>query len=137
MPTLVFVVAGLLRDTKGRVLVQRRPAGTSMAGLWEFPGGKVESGETPEAALVRELHEELGIVVRTADLTALTFASTPLGDRHLILLLFGVGAWQGDPHPHHADALQWAHPDELDALAMPPADQPLVAFLTSMPSPSV
>jgi 8-oxo-dGTP diphosphatase len=136
MPTLVLVVAALLRDVDGRVLVQRRPVGKSMAGLWEFPGGKVEPGETPEAALVRELHEELGIVVQADDLMALTFASAPLGDRQLILLLFEAGTWQGDPHPHHADALQWASIDALDDVAMPPADQPLVAFIKTMPSPS-
>jgi 8-oxo-dGTP diphosphatase len=136
MPKLVLVVAALLRDARGRTLVQRRPLATSMAGLWEFPGGKVEPGETPEAALVRELHEELGIVVQVGDVMPLTFASAPLDNRHLVLLLYEVGTWQGDPHPHHADALQWAGLGELDALAMPPADQPLVAFLKTMPNPS-
>ena len=134
LPTLVLVVAALLRDAKGRV--PQRPEGRSMAGLWEFPGGKVEPGETPEVALVRELHEELGIVVRTADLTALTFASASLDERHLLLLLFSVSTWQADPSPHHADALQWASLNDLATLAMPPADQPLVAFLKSMPIPS-
>jgi 8-oxo-dGTP diphosphatase len=136
MPTLVLVVAALLRNAGGHVLVQRRPLGASMAGLWEFPGGKVETGETPEAALVRELQEELGILVSTEALVPLTFASAPLGDRHLLLLLFDVRTWQGDPHPYHADALHWASPDDLDALPMPPADRPLVAFLRAMPNPS-
>jgi 8-oxo-dGTP diphosphatase len=91
------VVAAALVDAQGRVLVQQRPPGKQMAGLWEFPGGKLESGETPEAALVRELAEELGIAVDPADLAPLTFASEPLGGKHLLLLLYLCRAWTGAP----------------------------------------
>ncbi|NEL27492.1 MAG: NUDIX domain-containing protein, partial [Xanthomonas perforans] len=94
---LLFVTAAALVDPDGRVLVQQRPPGTSMAGLWEFPGGKVEPGETPEAALVRELDEELGIVVDHSCLAPAAFASEPLGERHLLLLLYALRKWDGIP----------------------------------------
>lgn len=126
---LLAVVAVALTDAEGRVLVQRRPVGKFMAGLWEFPGGKLEPGEAPEAALVRELAEELGIDVAAGDLAPLTFASQPLADRHLLLLLYRCTRWTGEPRPLDADALLWRRPDEMADLPMPPADLPLVAFL--------
>ncbi|NEL74366.1 MAG: (deoxy)nucleoside triphosphate pyrophosphohydrolase [Xanthomonas perforans] len=129
---LLFVTAAALVDRDGRVLVQQRPPGTSMAGLWEFPGGKVEPGETPEAALVRELHEELGIVVDHSCLAPAAFASEPLGDRHLLLLLYALRKWDGIPEARHATALRWVRPVELHALAMPPADRPLIALLEAL-----
>jgi 8-oxo-dGTP diphosphatase len=113
----------------GLVLVQRRPPGKPMAGLWEFPGGKVEAHEAPPQALARELGEELGIDVAGDSLMPLTFACHPLGDRELVLLLFTAGRWTGEPRPLHADALLWATPAELRNLAMPPADGPLVDAL--------
>ena len=125
----LFVVAAALVDAAGRVLVQQRPVGKELAGLWEFPGGKVEPGETPEAALVRELAEELGIVVAVDALRPLTFASQPLADRHLLLLLYLCRDWAGAPQPLDAVALAWHAPSELRALAMPPADLPFIAVL--------
>jgi 8-oxo-dGTP diphosphatase len=127
-PTL-FVVAAALAGSDGRVLLQQRPAGKAMAGLWEFPGGKVEPGERPEAALVRELGEELGIAVEEAALVPAAFASAPLGERHLLLLLYLCQSWQGQPRPLDAEALLWATTQEMRALAMPPADMPLVELL--------
>jgi 8-oxo-dGTP diphosphatase len=126
---MLVVVAAALTDAAGRVLVQRRPAGKAMAGLWEFPGGKVERGETPEAALARELGEELGIFVAPADLAALTFASQRLADRHMLLLLYRCTRWAGSPRALDADLLLWRRPDDMDDLPMPPADLPLLAFL--------
>lgn len=135
------VVAAALLDVQGRVLVQQRPAGKSMAGLWEFPGGKVEAGETPEAALARELAEELDIRVDPADLLPLTFASEPLGERHLLLMLYTLHRWGGVPRAVESPALRWVTPTELGALPMPSADRPLVTALlppagdTSRPKP--
>lgn len=127
---LTVVAAAMLRE--GRVLVQQRPSGTPMAGLWEFPGGKVEPGETPEHALARELHEELGIGVDPAALVPLTFASEALGDRHLLLLLYRLDRWQGAPEPRHASALCWADHATLRTLPMPPADLPFPAALAPL-----
>ncbi|MDB5676506.1 MAG: pyrophosphohydrolase [Sphingomonas bacterium] len=126
---ILVVVAAALTDAAGRVLVQRRPAGKAMAGLWEFPGGKVESGETPEGALARELGEELGIFVAPADLAALTFASQRLADRHMLLLLYRCTRWAGAARALDADLLLWRRPDDMADLPMPPADLPLLAFL--------
>ena len=126
------MVAAALVDGDGRVLVQQRPAGTAMAGLWEFPGGKVEPGETPESALIRELAEELGIDVEAACLAPACFASEPLADRHLLLLLYVCRKWSGTPHPHHASALQWLRPSQMFALDMPPADRPLLGLLDAL-----
>jgi 8-oxo-dGTP diphosphatase len=127
-PTLLVVAAALARPD-GRVLLQQRPAGKAMAGLWEFPGGKVEPGERPEQALARELREELGIEVRETALAPAAFASAPLGERHLLLLLYLCRAWAGEPQPLEAEALCWATPAEMRALPMPPADVPLVEAL--------
>lgn len=126
------VVAAALVDGDGRVLVQQRPPGTAMAGLWEFPGGKVEPGETPEAALIRELAEELGIDVEAACLAPACFASEPLGGRHLLLLLYACRKWSGMPAARHASALQWLRPAQLFALDMPPADRPLLGLLDAL-----
>ncbi|MBV8687993.1 MAG: (deoxy)nucleoside triphosphate pyrophosphohydrolase [Alphaproteobacteria bacterium] len=127
-PTLTVVAAALV-DREGRVLLQRRAAGRAMAGLWEFPGGKVEAGERPEAALVRELAEELGIAVEAGALVPSLFASADNGGRLMLLLLYLCRSWQGDPAALDADALLWARPAEMRALAMPPADAPLVEML--------
>ena len=126
---IMLVVAAALIDADGRVLVQQRPPGKQMAGLWEFPGGKVEPEEVPEAALVRELAEELGIVVRPEALTPLTFASQALGDRHLLLLLYLCQKWSGDPRALDATALAWHAPSALRDLDMPPADLPFIGAL--------
>ncbi len=133
----LLVVAVALVDVDGRVLLQERPAGKSMAGLWEFPGGKIEPGETPEAALVRELKEELGIDTETSCLAPATFASAPLkdengGGRHLLLLLYVCRKWRGMPHPLEGGALCWKYPAEMFALPMPPADLPLIGLLESL-----
>lgn len=130
--TDLVVVAAALVDRDGRLLVQQRPEGLSMAGLWEFPGGKVESGETPELALIRELDEELGIDVEQACLAPACFASDMLGDRHLLLLLYVCRKWRGTPVAQHASALRWVRPVELHGLAMPPADKPLIGLLEAL-----
>jgi 8-oxo-dGTP diphosphatase len=128
----MVVVAAALADDAGRVLLQQRGAGRAMAGLWEFPGGKVEPDELPEAALVRELAEELGISVAIADLVPACFASAAAGERHMILLLYLCRRWQGDPAPLDAAALAWLRPEEMDAAAMPPADRPLIELLSAL-----
>lgn len=132
---LLLVVAVALIDGDGRVLVQQRPPGKPMAGLWEFPGGKVEAGEVPEAALIRELAEELGIAIDPRALAPASFASEGLGGRHLLLLLYFAREWEGTPEPHHASALQWVRPAAMRALAMPPADVPLVDALERLLTP--
>jgi len=129
---ILFVVAAALVDGEGRVLVQQRPPGKPMAGLWEFPGGKVEPGEAPEAALVRELTEELGITVESACLAPAAFASETLGGRHLILLLYALRKWTGVPEARHATALKWVRPLALHGLEMPPADKPLIGLLEAL-----
>jgi 8-oxo-dGTP diphosphatase len=128
---MLLVVAAAMIE-QGRVLVQQRPEGTALAGLWEFPGGKIEPGERPEAALARELEEELGIAVDPSTLVALTFASEPLADRHLVLLLYRLDAWQGTPEPRHASALAWADMAALRRLPMPPADLPFLDVLEAL-----
>lgn len=128
----LVVVAAALVDRDGRILVQQRPEGTAMAGLWEFPGGKLEPGETPERALIRELAEELAIDVDHACLAPACFASDMLGDRHLLLLLYVCRKWRGTPIANHATALRWVRPVELHALAMPPADKPLIGLLEAL-----
>jgi 8-oxo-dGTP diphosphatase len=129
---MLLVVAAALVDGDGRVLVQQRPEGKPMAGLWEFPGGKVEPGEAPEAALIRELGEELGIDVEAACLAPACFASEPLDGRHLLLLLYVCRKWRGVPAAHHATALKWVRPVALHGLAMPPADRPLIGLLEAL-----
>jgi 8-oxo-dGTP diphosphatase len=123
------VVAAALAEQDGRVLLQQRAPGRAMAGLWEFPGGKVDPGELPEGALVRELREELGIEVAAADLVPACFASAPLGERHMVLLLYLCRRWHGEPRPLDAAALRWEKPAAMRALAMPPADAPLIDLL--------
>ena len=129
---LLPVVAVALVDADGRILLQQRPPGKSLAGLWEFPGGKIEPGETPEAALIRELAEELGMSVSTACLAPATFASAPLGDRHLLLLLFVCRKWEGTPRAIEASALTWVRPVQMHALPMPPADRPLIGLIEAL-----
>jgi len=130
--TSLVVVAAALVDRDGRLLVQQRPEGLSMAGLWEFPGGKLEPGETPEQALIRELGEELAIDVDHACLAPACFASDMLGNRHLLLLLFACRKWRGTPVAQHASALRWVRPVELHGLDMPPADKPLIGLLEAL-----
>ena len=125
----MLVVAAALTDGEGRVLLQRRPAGKPMAGLWEFPGGKVERGEAPEQALARELAEELGLDVRPDDCVPFAFASVTSAPRHLVLLLYRVAIWTGTPQPLAASAITWLAPSAMHDLPMPPADLPLVAAL--------
>ncbi len=129
-PTYLFVTAAALVDENGRILVQKRPEGKPMAGLWEFPGGKVETGETPEAALVRELNEELGIEVEQLQLTPLGFASESLDDRHLVLLLYLCHQWSGTIESADLLDLKWLPVDAIRDLPMPPADGPLVETLS-------
>jgi 8-oxo-dGTP diphosphatase len=131
-PHLLIVVAAALVDRDGRVLLQQRAPGRTMAGLWEFPGGKIEPGESPEAALIRELREELGIEVAAACLAPAVFASDRLDGRGLLLLLYACRKWQGVPRPLDAAALRWARPTEMHALAMPPADKPLIGLLEAL-----
>lgn len=126
---IVWVVAAALISEDGAILVQKRAAGRKMAGLWEFPGGKIEPGEIPEHALIRELREELAIEVSAADLRPVSFATAPLGVDHLVLMLYVCQRWLGRPRSLDAELIAWVTPDELSALAMPPADEPLVAAL--------
>jgi 8-oxo-dGTP diphosphatase len=126
------VVAAALVDESGRVLLQQRAPDRAMAGLWEFPGGKVEADERPEPALVRELREELGIEVEAEQLAPACFASAPLGDGHIVLLLYLCRRWRGAPRPLDASALRWVRPGEMRALAMPPADLPLIDLLEAL-----
>jgi 8-oxo-dGTP diphosphatase len=128
-PTILLVVAAALSNTDGRILLQKRPKGKAMAGLWEFPGGKLLPGETMAAALCRELHEELGIVIAPEDLTPVSFVNAPLDDRQLLLCLYGARRWQGEPKPLEGQELGWFAPSEMPSLAMPPADYPLVEQL--------
>ena len=127
--TVVLVAAVALVDADGRVLLAQRPEGKRMAGLWEFPGGKVEHPETPEAALMRELHEELGIDTWESCLAPLTFASHTYDDFHLLMPLFVCRKWQGTPEGREGQRLAWARPARLRDYPMPPADLPLIAHL--------
>ena len=129
---VVLVSAVALVDVDGRVLIARRPEGKAMAGLWEFPGGKVHDGETPEAALIRELKEELGIDTHESCLAPLTFASHAYDDFHLLMPVFACRKWQGTPAPREGQALKWVRPRDLRGYPMPPADVPLIAMLHDM-----
>ncbi len=126
---IVLVSAVALIDADGRVLLAQRPEGKSMAGLWEFPGGKVEPGETPEAALIRELKEELGIDTWQSCLAPLTFASHAYPEFHLLMPLFACRRWQGAATPREGQTLAWVRPAALRDYPMPPADLPLIPVL--------
>ena len=125
----VLVSAVALIDRDGRVLLAQRPEGKSMAGLWEFPGGKIEAGETPEAALVRELEEELGINTWKSCLAPLTFASHAYNDFHLLMPLFVCRKWEGIPRPREQQTLNWVGKHDLRSYEMPAADIPLIPIL--------
>jgi 8-oxo-dGTP diphosphatase len=129
---LVLVAACALVDADGRVLIAQRPEGKSMAGLWEFPGGKVEAGEDPERSLIRELQEELGIVVKQECLAPLTFASHPYPDFHLLMPLYVCRRWEGFVEAREKQKLKWVRPNELRNYPMPPADEPLISHLTAL-----
>ncbi|RME14026.1 MAG: (deoxy)nucleoside triphosphate pyrophosphohydrolase [Alphaproteobacteria bacterium] len=126
---IVLVSAVALIDVDGRVLLARRPEGKALAGLWEFPGGKVEAGETPEAALIRELQEELGIDTRASCLAPLAFASHSYDDFHLLMPLFACRRWQGTVTPREGQKLAWVRANRLADYPMPPADAPLIPIL--------
>jgi 8-oxo-dGTP diphosphatase len=129
---LVLVAACALIDADGRVLLAQRPPGKSMAGLWEFPGGKVESGERPEQSLIRELKEELGIDVKEECLAPLTFASHLYPDFHLLMPLYVCRRWEGTVEAREAQRLKWVRPHDLRNYPMPPADEPLIPHLTTL-----
>jgi len=131
-PPIVLVSAVALVDADGRVLLAQRPAGKTMAGLWEFPGGKIGPGETPEGALIRELAEELGIDVAASCLAPLTFASHSYPDFHLLMPLYVCRKWAGIPVPREGQQLTWVRPARLGDYPMPPADKPLVAMLRDL-----
>jgi 8-oxo-dGTP diphosphatase len=129
---VVSVAACALIDADGRVLLAQRPEGKSMAGLWEFPGGKIETGETPEQSLIRELEEELGIVVKEACLAPLTFASHSYPDFHLLMPLYVCRRWDGMVTAREGQQLAWVRPNRLRDYPMPPADVPLIPHLTAL-----
>ncbi|MGB7263177.1 MAG: (deoxy)nucleoside triphosphate pyrophosphohydrolase [Albidovulum sp.] len=129
---VVLVAAVALIDADGRILLAQRPEGKSMAGLWEFPGGKVEPFETPEIALIRELHEELGIGTWESCLAPLTFASHSYEDFHLLMPLFVCRRWHGTPQPQEQQKLAWVRPGDLTKYPMPPADVPLIPVLRDL-----
>jgi 8-oxo-dGTP diphosphatase len=129
---LVLVVAAALIDPDGRVLIAQRPEGKTLAGLWEFPGGKLEPGERPEAALIRELHEELGITVKEACLAPLTFASHAYDDFHLLMPLYICRRWEGLAMSKEGQNLKWVRPNQLRDYPMPAADIPLIPHLTGL-----
>ncbi|HEX4176785.1 MAG TPA: 8-oxo-dGTP diphosphatase MutT [Rhizomicrobium sp.] len=129
---LILVVAVALIDPDGRVLLAQRPAGKSMAGLWEFPGGKIEAGEGPEEALIRELREELGIAVKQACLAPYTFASHTYDAFHLLMPLYVCRRWEGQPQARHHAALKWVRPRDMKDYPMPAADLPLIPMLRDL-----
>ncbi len=132
MSGLLLVAAAALIDADGRVLIAKRPEGKALAGMWEFPGGKVDADETPEAALVRELREELAIEVCETCLSPLTFASHAYQDFHLLMPLYQCRKWEGIPRPQEGQEIRWVFPNRLYGLPMPPADAPLVTALVDM-----
>ena len=129
---IVLVAACALIDVDGRVLLARRPEGRHLAGLWEFPGGKVEAGERPEEALIREMSEELGIEIAEPCLAPLTFASHTYATFHLLMPLYACRRWQGVPVAKEGQELAWVRPNRMGAFAMPPADEPLRAVLRDL-----
>lgn len=129
MSKIILVSAVALIDVDGRILLAQRPEGKSMAGLWEFPGGKVEAGESPEIALIRELQEELGIDTWESCLAPLTFASHSYDDFHLLMPLFACRKWRGTPTSKEGQCLKWVRPENLRDFKMPPADIPLIPIL--------
>ncbi|PSH69210.1 8-oxo-dGTP diphosphatase MutT [Phyllobacterium brassicacearum] len=129
---ILLVTACALVDTDGRVLLTQRPEGKSLAGLWEFPGGKVDPGETPEESLIRELHEELGITVKPDCLAPLTFASHTYETFHLLMPLFICRRYEGIPRPMEGQTLKWVKPKDMRDYPMPPADIPLIPFLIDL-----
>ena len=129
---LLLVAAAALVDADGRVLICQRPEGKQLAGLWEFPGGKVEAGETPEACLIRELDEELGITVTHACLAPIVFASHSYEGFHLLMPLYLIRRWEGQPTAREHKALAWVKPNRMGEYEMPPADAPLVAWLRDL-----
>ena len=131
LPT-VLVVAVALIDADGRVLLQQRPPGKAMAGLWEFPGGKVQDGELPESALIRELREELGVDTEESCLAPFTFASHCYDDFHLLMPLYVCRIWKGTAAPREGQELAWVRPVRMADYPMPPADRPLVAMLRDL-----
>lgn len=132
MSRLLLVVACALLDQDGRVLIAQRPEGKALAGLWEFPGGKVETGEAPEVTLIRELQEELGITVKEPCLAPLTFASFGYPDFHLLMPLYVCRRWEGVIIAREHQALKWVRPNELRNFPMPPADEPLIPALIDL-----
>lgn len=132
MSRIVLVAACALIDADGRILLAQRPEGKSLAGMWEFPGGKVEEGESPEVTLIRELKEELGISVNEACLAPLTFASFAYEDFHLLMPLYVCRRWEGIPTGVEGQALKWVSPMRLRDYPMPPADEPLIPFLMEL-----
>ena len=132
MTDVLLVVAAALVDQDGRVLICKRPSHKSLAGLWEFPGGKVDEGETPEIALIRELDEELGIQVTSACLAPFVFASHSLGSVHLLMCLYLCRRWDGLIVTREHEALAWVRPNDMARYPMPPADTPLVAWLRDL-----
>jgi 8-oxo-dGTP diphosphatase len=131
-PTMLFVTAAALINENGAILLQKRPEVKAMAGLWEFPGGKVERGEAPAAALVRELKEELGVDVEAKNLMPCTFASEALGQRDLLLLLYICRIWRGEPKALESPEIIWVKPDEMHEFPMPPADAPFITVLKNL-----
>jgi len=129
---LLLVAACALVDADGRVLIAQRPEGKQLAGLWEFPGGKVEAGETPEECLIRELREEIGVETQAACLAPLTFASHSYDDFHLLMPLYVCRRFTGIPEPREAQALKWVKPSRMRDYPMPPADAPLIPFLVDL-----
>ncbi len=132
MPALLLVAACALIDVDRRVLIAQRPEGKSMAGLWEFPGGKVEEGETPEDTIIRELSEELAVTVTKPCLAPLTFASHNYREFHILMPLFVCRRWDGYPVPVEAQQLKWVRPNRLRDFPMPPADEPLISHLADL-----
>jgi 8-oxo-dGTP diphosphatase len=130
--SILLVVACALIDADGRILLAQRPEGKSLAGLWEFPGGKVDPGETPEEALVRELREELGIATKIACLAPLSFASHTYEKFHLLMPLYVCRRFEGIPHGKEGQAIKWVKPQALRDYPMPPADEPLIPVLQDL-----